>query len=236
MLKTLIEKLENIECKLFEVKNEHLLGENVVPQVLYKSLTNTVNILNSLVNKTIQNKNSNDDITFSLGRSCISGDEHMYPCFSRAEEFMIEVKNIHLDNSELPTRLIKFLNLLGDLLFSICEIGNLITKIDSGITVGEIVMVKNQYLTLWEMMKSQDYPIQEIVNISQGKQEDHPNKANMVSEVVDAMELCLKEMSKVKLDVEHCVKRNLIELQFNKPEEEFEMETNVSAVVCFYSL
>lgn len=233
VLSSLIENLEDIKGKLSSIDYDRKWIDCILPDKKIRSYTNMKNVLESLVMKTVEGKGYDEDIASISNQHKPFLEKHLqFQNLFSSEDYLIEARNLPtmaLRFEFLHSSLITFQDFLGDILHSVCQISSCQLKLPSKILVKDLLKLKNQYLSIWDLISStfeqnechRDYDYS-VMGESNGMK-------FQVSEIQKCLHKSLKEMSRVKLEIEHYFKCNIIEMQFTKNANEEDSRESVSS-------
>lgn len=214
MLATLIDLLGELEINLSGFISDTNTNNLVANE--RSSLTNMKTVLDTMVKKTVAQKKSDEDIAVMNKRLCNKTDT-IFETLISTDDFLMKTKQIFNrapDMAILKRQLLTFQELLGDILYSTCQITNFNSKSPSGILVKDLLFVERCYLNIWDLtvLISSKYKTQTETQEGSGccYGEKRIYKLQNVSR---NLQKGVKEMSKVKLNIEHFLKVNLVETE-----------------------
>lgn len=220
VLSNLIESLEDIKGKLSSLDYDRKWIDCILPREKSRSYINMKNVLESLVMKTVEGKGYDEDIASICNQHKPFLEKHLrFQNLFTSDEYLIEATNLPkmpLKFEFLHSSLTTFQEFLGDILHSVCQISSCQLNLPSKILVKDILKLKNQYLSIWDLISSifgenKCHRDSDLSLIGESK-----GINSQVGEIQKCLQMSLKEMSRVKLEIEHYFKCNLIEMQFTK--------------------
>uniref|UniRef100_A0A1B6LAU0 Uncharacterized protein n=1 Tax=Graphocephala atropunctata TaxID=36148 RepID=A0A1B6LAU0_9HEMI len=219
MFTSLINVLNETEKKLLDINNESERTSYILMKDQCKSSSNMKIIVDSLVTKTVKGKSCDADIALPDINSYHSHNGNQeYLNLMSAEIYLEETKKLlrtDLKCDSLHKYFKDFLELLGDILFSSCQINNYKLKLPSGISVKDLLEVKDLYISIWELMYSlTEHNVGKPRPTSRQSALDDQRVGIKINELQNCLHRCLDEMFKVKLGIEHYLKSNIIEMEF----------------------
>uniref|UniRef100_A0A1B6FQB6 Uncharacterized protein n=1 Tax=Cuerna arida TaxID=1464854 RepID=A0A1B6FQB6_9HEMI len=228
---SLIKMLAVIDQKLLGIINMSERSSSILMKDQCKSKTNMNIIMDSLVNKTVEGKTYDADIALLNVKNSLGHNGNLeYSNLMSIDKYLEETRKLlqtPLNFESLYSYFTVFLGLLEDILFSTCQINNHQQKLTSGILVKDLLEVKNLYISLSELAHS-------LTKCNFNKPQQMSRKSSLSNEPVETKfgELkncfngCLREITKVKLDIEHYFKYNMIEAQYSNTKTELRKNNN----------
>lgn len=218
VLINLIENLEDIKGKLASLDYDRKWVDCILPKEKSRSYINMKNVLESLVMKTVEGKGYDEDIASICNQHKPFLEKHLrFQNLLTSDEYLIEATNLPkmpLKFEFLHSSLTTFQEFLGDILHSICQISSCQLNLPSNILVKDILKLKNQYLSIWDLISSvfgENKCHSDLSLMGESK-----GISYQVGDIQTCLQRTLKEMSRVKLEIEHYFKCNLLEMQFTK--------------------
>lgn len=220
VLSNLIENLEDIKGKLSSLDYDRKWIDCILPREKSRSYINMKNVLESLVMKTVEGKGYDEDIASICNQHKPFLEKHLrFQNLFTSDEYLIEATNLPkmpLKFEFLHSSLTTFQEFLGDILHSVCQISSCQLNLPSRILVKDILKLKNQYLSIWDLISSVfgEHKCHRDSDLSLMGESKGIN--SQVGDIQKCLQMTLKEMSRVKLEIEHYFKCNLLEMQFTK--------------------